>query len=80
MKKISKKIVASKLARKVQKLLKKNNITVVVITGSMGKTSAKVAIGKLLSLSYQVRYSEDSYNTYIGLPLSIFGLKVPSPL
>lgn len=80
MKKISKKIVASKLARKVQKLLKKNNVTVIIITGSVGKTSAKVAIGRLLSSSYQVRYSEDSYNTDIGLPLSIFGLKVPSPL
>lgn len=80
MKKISKKIVAAKLARKVQKLLKSHNVTVIIVTGSVGKTSAKVAIGKLLSTKYQVRYSEDSYNTDIGLPLSIFGLKAPSPL
>lgn len=80
MKKISKKLVAVNLARKVQKLLNKNDVTIVIVTGSIGKTSAKVAIGKLLSQKYQVRYSEDSYNTEIGLPLSIFGLKAPTPL
>ena len=80
MKKISKRIVAAKLARKAQKLLKKHDVTVIIVTGSVGKTSAKVAIGKLLSSSYQVRFSEDSYNTDIGLPLSIFGIKAPSPL
>lgn len=80
MKKISKRIVAAKLARKAQKLLKNNSVTVIIVTGSVGKTSAKVAIGKLLSSSYQVRFSEDSYNTDIGLPLSIFGIKAPSPL
>lgn len=80
MKKLSKKIVAAKLARKVQKLLKNNKVAVVIVTGSVGKTSAKVAIGKLLSATHQVRFSEDSYNTDIGLPLSIFGLKAPSPL
>ncbi len=80
MKKLSKKIVAAKLARKAHKLLKSHSVTVIIVTGSVGKTSAKVAIGKLLSGSHQVRFSEDSYNTDIGLPLSIFGLKAPSPL
>jgi UDP-N-acetylmuramoyl-tripeptide--D-alanyl-D-alanine ligase len=68
------------LAKKVQKLLKNNDVTVIAVTGSVGKTSAKVAIGKLLSAEHQVRFSEDSYNTDIGLPLSFFGLKAPSPL
>lgn len=80
MKKITKKLIASRLAKKVQKLLKNNDVTVIAVTGSVGKTSAKVAIGKLLSSKYQVRFSEDSYNTDIGLPLSFFGLKAPSPL
>lgn len=80
MKKISKRIVVAKLARKAHKLLKQNTVTVIIVTGSVGKTSAKVAIGKLLSNFHQVRFSEDSYNTDIGLPLSIFGLKAPSPL
>jgi UDP-N-acetylmuramoyl-tripeptide--D-alanyl-D-alanine ligase len=80
MKKITKKLVASRLAKKVQKLLKNNDITVIIVTGSVGKTSTKVAIGKLLSSKHQVQFSEDSYNTDIGLPLSFFGLKAPSPL
>ena len=80
MKKIPKKLIAKRLARKVQKLLKDNDIKVIAVTGSVGKTSAKSAIGKLLSNKFQVRFSEDSYNTDIGLPLSFFGLKAPSPL
>ena len=80
MKKLPKKLIAKKLARKVQKLLQENEIKVIAVTGSVGKTSAKSAIGKLLSSQFQVRFSEDSYNTDIGLPLSFFGLKAPSPL
>lgn len=80
MKKTTKKLIAYRLAKKVQKLLKNNEISVIAVTGSVGKTSSKVAIGKLLSAKHQVRFSEDSYNTDIGLPLSFFGIKAPSPL
>ncbi len=80
MKKLSKKLVARKLARKVQKLLRSKEVTIVAVTGSVGKTMAKVVIGKVLSQAYQVRFTEDSYNTDIGLPLSIFGLKAPPQL
>lgn len=80
MKKLPKKLIASRLARKVHKLIQENEIKVIAVTGSVGKTSAKSAIGKLLSNQFQVRFSEDSYNTDIGLPLSFFGLKAPSPL
>lgn len=80
MKKLSKKVIAARLAKKIQKLPGSKKITIIAVTGSVGKTSAKVAIGKLLSGAYQVRFSEDSYNTDIGLPLSFFGLKAPSPL
>lgn len=80
MKKLSKKLVARKLARKVQKLLRNKEVMIVAVTGSVGKTMAKVAIGKVLTQAYQVRFTEDSYNTDIGLPLSIFGLKAPPQL
>lgn len=80
MKKLSKKVIAARLAKRVQKLLQNKKIIIIAVTGSVGKTSAKVAIGKLLSAGHQVRFSEDSYNTDIGLPLSFFGLKAPSPL
>ncbi|MSR68363.1 UDP-N-acetylmuramoyl-tripeptide--D-alanyl-D-alanine ligase [Candidatus Saccharibacteria bacterium] len=80
MKKIPKKVIASRLSRGVKKLLKTKTVSIVIVTGSVGKTSAKVAIGKLLGLGYQVGFSEDSYNTNIGLPLSFFGLKAPAQL
>ena len=80
MRKIPKKLIASRLAKKIQNLLKSHKLEIVIVTGSVGKTSTKVAIGKLLSTEHQVRFSEDSYNTDIGLPLSFFGLKVPTPL
>ncbi len=80
MNKLPRNVIISRLAKKVKKLLQTNPVEVVIVTGSVGKTSAKIAIGKLLSTSHQVRFSEDSYNTSIGLPLSFFGLKTPTPL
>lgn len=77
MKKIVRNIVINQLKKKVIKLLDKRKLVVVAITGSLGKTSAKLAVAKVLSHKYKVIYSEDSYNTEIGLPLSLFGLKVP---
>ena len=80
MKKLPKKLIALRLAKKVRQLLDSKTLTVIAITGSIGKTSAKVAIGQLLSSAHQVQFSEDSYNTDIGLPLSFFGLKAPTNL
>jgi len=80
MKQIAKNIIIRKLNSKLKTLFNKNEITVIGVTGSVGKTSAKHAIGEVLSVSYKVRYSQDSYNTDIGIPLSIFGLKVPPHL
>ena len=80
MKNLAKKLVVSRLNKKVRTLLATHEITVVGVTGSIGKTSAKQAIGQVLSANRKVRYSEDSYNTDIGIPLSLFGMKVPTKL
>ncbi len=72
--------VAARLNKKVRKLLATKPVKVITVTGSVGKTSTKIAIGKLLSAHLRVNYSEDSYNTDIGLPLSLFGLKAPRRL
>ncbi len=80
MKNIAKKIIISRLNTKVRKLLSSHKITIIGVTGSVGKTSTKLAIGQVLSATRKVRYSVDSYNTDIGIPLSLFGLKVPSKL
>ncbi|GAB3227400.1 bifunctional UDP-N-acetylmuramoyl-tripeptide:D-alanyl-D-alanine ligase/alanine racemase [Algoriphagus aestuariicola] len=48
---------------------------VVGITGSNGKTIVKEWLGQVLSQSYAVAKSPKSYNSQIGVPLSIFGIE-----
>jgi UDP-N-acetylmuramyl pentapeptide synthase len=81
MKQAAKKIITKRLTRKLRTLLEKHKLTVIAVTGTVGKTSTKVAIAQVLEAGgYKVGYSEDSYNTEIGLPLSVFGLKAPDRL
>jgi UDP-N-acetylmuramoyl-tripeptide--D-alanyl-D-alanine ligase len=47
--------------------------TIVGVTGSVGKTSAKEAIFLVLSSKFNVRKNEKNYNNEIGLPLTIIG-------
>jgi UDP-N-acetylmuramoyl-tripeptide--D-alanyl-D-alanine ligase len=46
---------------------------IVAITGSVGKTSTKDAIYTVLASSFFVRKSEKSFNSEIGVPLTILG-------
>lgn len=48
---------------------------IVGITGSVGKTSVKEAVFAVLSKKYKVRASEKSFNTEIGLPLTVLGAR-----
>lgn len=47
---------------------------VVAITGSVGKTSTKDAVYAVLQKKFHVRKSEKSFNSEIGIPLTILGL------
>ena len=47
---------------------------IIAITGSVGKTSTKDAIYAMLSQVAYVRKSEKSYNSELGLPLTILGV------
>ena len=48
---------------------------IVAITGSVGKTSTKDAVYAVLSKISYVRKSEKSFNSEIGLPLTILGVR-----
>lgn len=50
---------------------------VIGITGSVGKTSAKLAIKAVLADDFNVRASPKSYNSEIGVPLTIIGQNNP---
>ncbi|HSJ68665.1 MAG TPA: bifunctional UDP-N-acetylmuramoyl-tripeptide:D-alanyl-D-alanine ligase/alanine racemase [Anditalea sp.] len=47
---------------------------VIGITGSNGKTIIKEWLAQILSLKYPVAKSPKSYNSQVGVPLSVFGI------
>lgn len=80
-KQLASRVVVAQLRRYVRRLLAGHNLTVITVTGTVGKTSAKVAIGTMLEVvGHKVGYSVDSYNTEVGVPLALFGLKAPDRL
>ena len=48
---------------------------IIAITGSVGKTSTKDAVYAVLSKIAYVRKSEKSFNSEIGLPLTVLGIR-----
>ena len=58
-------------------VIRKYHPTVVMVTGSIGKTSTKDALAAALSASYYLRASEKSYNSEFGVPFTIFGTHTP---
>lgn len=74
MKSFFKKIIVSILESEAKLILKKYNPFIIAITGSVGKTSAKDAIYTVLAgTASRVRKSEKSFNSEIGVPLTILG-------
>lgn len=54
--------------------------TVIAITGSRGKTTIKEWLNQLLREDYSIARSPRSYNSQIGVPLSLWQLKADSQL
>ncbi|MDB5190309.1 MAG: UDP-N-acetylmuramoyl-tripeptide--D-alanyl-D-alanine ligase [Parcubacteria group bacterium] len=77
MKKILRNVFASMLASLARGVLLKYKPTVVMVTGSVGKTSTKDAIAAVLDSRFYIRASEKSYNSEFGVPLTILGAKNP---
>lgn len=73
MKKIFKKIVILVITWQARLILAKYKPKIIAITGSVGKTSTKDAVFTVLSKFKKVRKSEKSFNSEIGLPLTILG-------
>ncbi len=62
------------LATFARAMIHKHNPTIIGVTGSVGKTSARLAIYAVLKQKYRVRTAEKNYNNEIGLPLTILGI------
>ncbi|RLB95928.1 MAG: hypothetical protein DRH76_07445 [Deltaproteobacteria bacterium] len=74
MKSIFKKIIVTILTFEAKVLLKRTKPQIIAITGSVGKTSIKDALYEVLKKNIHVRKSEKSFNSEIGVPLSVLGL------
>jgi UDP-N-acetylmuramoyl-tripeptide--D-alanyl-D-alanine ligase len=73
MKNILKKTIVFIVTWQAKLVLKRYKPKVIAITGSVGKTSTKDAIFTILSKFKTVRKSQKSFNSEIGLPLTILG-------
>ncbi len=52
-------------------------VKLVVVTGSVGKTSTKMAIGTVLSEKLRVRLHEGNYNSELSAPVAMLGVAYP---
>lgn len=66
-----KSFVQNQLKNVSKRILEQYKPKVIAITGSVGKTSTKNAIAKVLETKYRVRVSPANYNTEFGVPLTI---------
>jgi len=73
MREFLKKLVIFVLTWEAKLILKKYKPKIVAITGSVGKTSTKDAVAKVLEAKFRVRKSQKSYNSELGVPLAIIG-------
>ncbi len=74
MKEFVRNIILFILTLQAKAILKKYQPKIIVVTGSVGKTSTKDATYAALKKCTFVRKSEKSYNSDIGVPLTILGV------
>ncbi|MBC7459386.1 hypothetical protein H7200_01580 [Candidatus Saccharibacteria bacterium] len=76
-----KNFIQNKLEKYVRVYLRRHpDIKLVIVVGSVGKTSTKVAIGTVLSERFRVRLHEGNHNAELSAPLAILGIDHPSNL
>jgi UDP-N-acetylmuramoyl-tripeptide--D-alanyl-D-alanine ligase len=76
-----KQFIQKKLERYVVKYFQKHpEVKLVVVAGSVGKTSTKRAVATLLSQRYRVAMHPGNHNTHMSVPLAILGIDYPGNL
>ncbi|MGB8815789.1 MAG: UDP-N-acetylmuramoyl-tripeptide--D-alanyl-D-alanine ligase, partial [Minisyncoccia bacterium] len=73
MKSFLKNLISVIIQSEAKLILKKYKPKIIAVTGNVGKTSTKDAIYTAMSDSFFVRKSEKSFNSDIGIPLTILG-------
>ena len=77
MKKIFKPVIIFFLVFLARAVVRRYRPRVVMVTGSVGKTSTKDAVASVLARRFFVRASEKSFNSEFGVPFTIFGVENP---
>jgi UDP-N-acetylmuramyl pentapeptide synthase len=77
MKNFFKSIVALTLALFARAVVHRYRPRIVMISGSVGKTSTKDAVATVLATRFFVRASNKSFNSEFGVPFTILGVKNP---
>ncbi len=77
MKRIAKSIATFFLSRVARGVLARYRPRIVMVTGSVGKTSTKDAVAAVLTSRFLVRKSEKSFNSEFGVPFTILGVGNP---
>lgn len=73
--------IIKQLQRYVQKYFASHpEVKLVVVVGSVGKTSTKHMLATLLEQKYRVRMHAGNYNSEVSAPLAILGLDLPENL
>jgi len=75
MKEIFKRTIIWVLTYEAKIVLRRTKPTIIAVTGSVGKTSTKDAIYSVLRNYKRVRKSQKSFNSDIGVALSVLGLQ-----
>lgn len=70
-------VLAFFLAVLARAILRTYKPKIVMVTGSVGKTSTKDAVAAALGVCHDLRASEKSYNSEFGVPLTIIGAGNP---
>lgn len=73
MKSFFKNIIVAIISFEARLVLKKYRPRIVAVVGSVGKTTTKDAIYAVLKTAYFVRKSDKSFNSDVGVPLTILG-------
>lgn len=77
MKNVLKSVVIFLLAGVARAVVHRYRPHVVMVTGSVGKTSTKDAVAAVLAARFFVRASDKSFNSEFGVPFTILGVQNP---
>jgi len=73
--------IQHRLESYVKKYFRKHpEVKLVVVAGSVGKTSTKVSIATVLSQQFRVRLHEGNHNSEVSAPLAMLGIEFPTSL